>query len=112
MVKTTGIEFKRFYNDPLIWTQDAYHDDDFFIVDGKEIDECEDIITAIKDASKVEIHSGVIIYPDGSDIDMILAFKKWKKAQTITVLIVELEKTSVDNFIAMVKEFGAKVIKS
>lgn len=57
MIQMTGAEFKRFYDDPVVWPADAYWEDGVIVVDGRE--DVEDL-RAISDTSKVKVQDGEI----------------------------------------------------
>lgn len=112
-VKTNGAQFKRFYEDPSVWGEKGWCDATEYEIDGKLFGDDQDLIVEeILDQSVVKIISGVIFDGpnDGDEADMISAFKKWAKAQSRTNLVIEVEKTRLDEVIALLKSFKIKVV--
>lgn len=107
-VKTTGAEFKRFYDDPEFWPDGVYHEDDLTTADGEEVDD----YTAIADTAVVVIRDGSVSNPMlGGEVPSFEAyFKRWRKKQTSDTLIVECDKTKVDAVRAAIKAAGGKVL--
>lgn len=106
--KTTGIEFKRFYNDPAFWPDGAYHDDDVVIVDGVEHEDLD--LDKIPDNAKVVIECGVVFFPGGEMVAFDTYFRRWKKAQTTRTIVVEVDASKLDAVVAAVKAAGGKVV--
>lgn len=110
-VKTTGYEFKRFYNDKNWWKEGTWHDAVVLLVDGEELDN-QDEYDYILDSAKVVIDSGVVFLSETTDdgVAMDSYFKRWKKAQTVRSIVVEVDISKLDAVIAAVKAAGGKVI--
>jgi len=108
MIKTTGLEFKRFYKDPEVWPKDAFHDD-LEIYINAELDGGDTDLTMVSDSAKVKIESGVIIYSDDLDIDFCAAFRRWRKKQSTATLVIECPRELVDVITAGIKSHGGKV---
>ncbi len=107
-VKTTGIEFKRFYSDPQIWREGVFHDDTEFTVNDVTF---EDDISTVADDAIITISGGFL----SNDANEVLGsfervFKKWKKNQSIRTLVVEVPNESADEFQAIIKLLGCKII--
>lgn len=111
-VKTTGAEFKRFYNDPKWWPDDkgaTYHDDDVITVNGVV---CVDDLSSVPDDALVTIQGGVVFSPnfkDGSEPSTETYFKRWFKEQATVTLIVECGTDKVDAIKAAIKAAGGRV---
>lgn len=97
-MKVQGALWKQFYNDEEYW-KGHYHDDTLITFDGVEQEDYENPA----DDAVVKIESGYV-YKDGDDFhtsarDVSLAsfFRKWKKIQTTTVIVVTVEKDYSDS---------------
>lgn len=99
-VKTTGAEFKEYYQDENYWVLDAWHDDHAIKVNGEYID---DITTDMPDDAEVVIESGVVFIPvqsesgmEEKDVPLVSHFKAWRKQKTCTTLVITVEKEHLD----------------
>lgn len=110
-VKTNGCEFKKYYSDPVSWPEGAWHDDILIMVDGVEVGDGDDF-PIIQDSSKVEIHAGVVYSHDTDQepIDMETHFKRWRKAQRVRQVLVEIDATSLEELKSLIKGIGGKVL--
>jgi hypothetical protein len=77
---TTGAIWKLFYADKAAWPDDSYHDDTQLKINGKEQDPDIDYDNLADDAA-IEILSGYVVFPDGSDMDLGKHFKNWLAKQ-------------------------------
>lgn len=75
-VRTTGAIWNLFCADKAAWPEGAYHDDTLVAINGKESPDI-DLETPPLDAT-IEIRSGYIVLPDGSDVDLCEHFEKWR----------------------------------
>ena len=109
MVKVTGAEWNRFYADAQAWPEGAWHEDEELTVDGEEPPEDFDL-AAVPDASMIAV-SGGVVYLDGvEELPSLEAhFKRWRKRQTTTVLVVEVPNKAVDSVRAAISAAGGKV---
>ena len=109
MVKMTGAEWNRFYADAKSWPDGAWHEDEELTVDGKEPPEDLDY-SAVPDAAIMTV-SGGVVYLDGvEELPSLEAyFKRWRKRQTTTVLVVEVPNKAVDAVRAAISAAGGKV---
>lgn len=107
--KTTGAEFKRFYNDSAFWLEGVWVDASVISVNGGEQEDYD--ADRIPDDAKVAILSGVVV---GADNDEICAFdtffRRWLKAQTTRTLNVEVSVEKLEAVIVAIKVAGGKVI--
>lgn len=114
MTKTTGAEFKRFYNDPKYWIEenDMFHEDELLMVNGVQWDNDEDR-DKIPDNAKVVIIGGVV-FSNEWDSDKAPGFDtffiRWKKGQNTTILCIEVKKEEVARITALLKKEGAKIL--
>ena len=111
---TTGAEFKRFYNDDFYWKVsgdgDTWHEDEYVLANGAEID---GEYTDVADDAKVSIAGGVVFGPViGSEEPSFEAyFKRWRKAQSTVMLMVEVDRSKEESMRAAIKAEGGKVVK-
>ena len=96
MIKTTGAEFSRFYSDPSMWPEGAWHEEE---------------VEKIADAAKVTIEGGIVFKndqaPDGPTMES--HFRAWRKRQNTATLSVSVDKAKEAQLRELLKEFGAKV---
>lgn len=108
-VKTTGAEFKRYYNDDQAWPDDAWHDGIEVRVDG--VDLGDESVEGIGDGAKVEIVSGDVFLPENDDSICILKhFRKWLKNQNTAALMVECPKDKLEAVKAAIQSAGGKAL--
>ncbi len=113
-IKTTGAEFKRFYDDPKFWPEDGgdtYHDDVLFYIDGSVIEDGYDI-SDVPDGAQVKIEGGTVFSPNLANCMMNFEtyFRRWKKLQTTSVVLVECDVSRVGEMKAAIKKCGAKIL--
>lgn len=108
-VKTSGAEFKRFYNDATFWPEGAWHDDDVILVDGVEQEDID--VEKIPETAKVTIEAGVVFMSDSDDrgVGLDTHFRRWHKAQTTRQIVVEVDVAHLDALIAAIKAAGGRV---
>lgn len=108
--KTTGAEFKRFYNDPQFWPEGAWHEEDVITFDGVEPEGID--VDKISDTAKVVIVSGVVFLSqdDREGVALDSYFRRWLKTQATRQLIVEVDVSKMDAVLAAVKAAGGKVL--
>lgn len=111
--KTTGAEFKRFYNDKKFWPDDGdtYHDDAVLTVDGKVQVDGVDADT-LADAAVVTIEGGFVCGPAlmGEEPSLEAYFKRWLKTQTTASFLVECDASMLDAVKAAILAAGGRVI--
>ncbi len=78
--KTTGAIWNQFYKDTEAWPEDSYHDDLLLKINGKTAREDVDPGKLPADA-EIQIESGYVVFPDGSDSDLAEHFEKWLAKQ-------------------------------
>jgi len=100
MIKTTGLEFKRFYDDPD--ELELYINDVHWVGDSD--------LETVGDSYKIKIGSGIILYGDGSDADFCKVFRGWIKKQTTVILMVECPKEKAQFLESGIKELGGMII--
>lgn len=108
--KTTGAEFKAFYNDPEFWPDGYWHDDTVITFDGLDVADFTADTSA--DATVVRIEAGTIL--DGQDNEVCsfeTHFKRWRKKQTHACITVSVPKETLGEFWAMVEKIGVRKVK-
>lgn len=115
-VKVSGAEFKRFYNDQKYWPPapaDTYHDDVVFMVNGDLLPDDKDP-GSVADTDVVAIEGGAVyhspFYKDGREPSIEAYFRRWKKEQTTTSLVVECDLSKIEAIKAAIKAAGGKVL--
>lgn len=107
MIKTTGYEFKKFYADDSVWPEGAWYDDAEIDADGVAIEDIE----SIQDSSIVRIYGGSVYNFSGeTQVSMETHFKRWKKKQSLTQVLVECDKSKLPEITAAIKVAGGKVL--
>lgn len=79
-VKTTGAEFKRFYNDPATWAGGVWLKNAMLHIEGG--DQGEDVeVETLPDNAIVTIQGGVMVGPEceGEGPSLQTCFKRWLK---------------------------------
>jgi hypothetical protein len=109
MIRTTGAEFWRFYEDKTYWPEGSWHDDTSLTVNGKEVDDYTR--ENIPDDSKLVIEGGVVYLDErgNDDAGFESFFRKWRKAQDTEFLAVEVPKDKLGAVKAAIKAAGGKV---
>ena len=101
-VKTTGAEFKRFYNDAEFWPEGVWHEDDVILANGEEVD----IIDDIPETAAVAITGGVVFGLEGEEPSLEAWFRKWRKKQTTASFVVECDVSKQADIIAVIISTG------
>lgn len=96
MIRMTGAEFKRFYDDTSVWPEDSYWEDGLILVDGRE--DVPDL-AAISDTATVEVHGGDI-YSGHPHVpaDLQAAITWWRERQATVECIVRVPKDQLGAF--------------
>lgn len=109
--KTTGAEFKAFYNDPVYWNpnESTHHDDELIKVDDHDVTGSYDDIS---DTAIVEIDGGDVFEPF-FDKRTIYSFedyfKHWQKTQKVSRFVVECDKQNLAAVKAAIIAAGGKI---
>lgn len=113
-VKTSGAEFKRFYDDKKYWPDGTYHDDVVFVVNGQEATDDFDP-SEVKDTDQISIDGGCVsdspLYASKDDPTMDSYFRRWKKEQSTACFVVECSIDQLDALMVLIKEAGGRVRK-
>lgn len=117
-VKTIGAEFKRFYADPKFWPEppnshsdNVWHEDEIVSIDGEPCEEDIDY-ASIADTAAVTIEGGIVHGPaiGGEEPSFEAYFKRWRKLQTTSVMVVECDVAKLDAVKAAVRSAGGRVV--
>lgn len=109
-VKTTGIEFKQFYNDPKFWPEGAWHDDELITIDGVEAG-CDVDLSKVEDGAKLVIEGGAVLTKDNDQVNSLEGyFKKWRKEQSTVTMVVTVDKSKEDAVVEAIKAAGGKIV--
>lgn len=106
--KTTGAEIKQFYNDSSWWTTGVWHEEEYILVNGTQED--SDNIFNFKDTDVVSISGGVVRDNDYNEIASFEGFfRKWKKQQNTSIVVLEVPKDKMDELTDYTKTLGIKI---
>lgn len=110
-VKTSGAEFKRYYNDDKAWPRGWWHEDEEITINGIYNEDAE--LSMVADTDVIVIKGGVIFEGVHGvfSLSMESHFKKWRKAQATEFLVVEVAKDKTESVIAAIVQAGAKVVR-
>ena len=115
-VKTSGKDFKQWYNDDAEWPKDAYHEDETIKINGRPRSfECDELQT-VADADEIALSGGRIYTDDvsGKSVSMEGALRRWlrKKSheESFDRILVEIPKGKRTAFVFHVECVGGKVL--
>lgn len=87
-MKVEGALWKLFYNDEDYW-KEYFHDDTLILFDGVEVEEYDNP----NPDTVVKVESGYVYRGAYEDqISLVTFFRRWKKIQTTTVIVVTVDK--------------------
>lgn len=110
MVKTTGAEFRRFYQDKNWWDNDSgniWVEDETIIINGQEQTEGVEL-DAINDSDAVVIDEGSVFGLD-DETSLETYFRRWRKKQNTVSFLVECDISKRDGIKAAIKAAGGRV---
>lgn len=108
MVKTTGYEIKKFFDDKVFWPEDIYYYEVEWIINGTSSGDFDPV--DLKDDDQVKFKGG-IIYNEGKYCeDFEKFFKLWRKKQTKSSFVVECDVYMKDQVIDAIRAAGGNVI--
>lgn len=109
-VKMTGAEWNRFYADPEAWPDGRWHDDEEILVDGAYPGDDFDLSDVRADAA-MTVRGGIVFMQQGDDDGPSLEahFRRWRKKQTTTVLVVEVPHEKAEAIRAAIAASGGAV---
>ena len=110
MVKVTGSEWNRFYADAEAWPDGAWYEDEEITVDGKTAGDDFDL-SAVPDGAMLTVKGGVVYLKEDTNEGPSLEahFKRWRKRQTTTVLVVEVPHEAAEAVRTAIAAAGGKV---
>lgn len=107
IIKTSGAEFKRYYNDEAAWPEGAFHEDALIHVNGVSMGDDGIYVDAIDDNAEVVFESGIVMgLANDADMEMADHFAQWKRAQIFTSVIVDIEPEKLAQLEAAVLAMG------
>lgn len=108
--KTTGAQFKRFYDDPNWWAADGsvWHEDADILVDGTAVGADFDP-SQVPDSAVISISGGAVFGVEGEP-SLEAFFKRWLRKQETVVLVVEVTTSTADAVRAAIQAAGGKVL--
>ncbi|MDD2223678.1 MAG: hypothetical protein PHF42_09590 [Pseudomonas sp.] len=115
-VKVTGAEFKKFYIDKNFWPEGRFHEEVEITIDvnGEVItNHLEYDLYAVPDDAKITLQGGCVQDEDGKEFGAIdTYFRKWRKKQTTTFLVVEVPLDKIETIKATINAAGGKVVRN
>ena len=110
--KTTGFEWKRFYDDKAAWPIGSYHEEEIITVNGLEVDEYSFDPIKVRDSDKITVSGGTWFKDqDCHGADTLEGhFKKWRKSQNTEVLSVEVPKDKAHELRKLITKAGGKIV--
>ena len=114
-VKTTGVEFKRFYADAEYWPEGedyVWHDEALILVNGAEM-ESEEGVDAIPDDAVVRIEGGLVFGPKwaGNEPTLETYFRRWRKQQSTVSFLVACDVSKRAAIEAAILAAGGRLVK-
>ncbi len=109
MVKTNGVEFKKFYADDAFWGDNQWHEDEEVYVEGVLYQDDYDIIP---NDSTVTMKNGLVTNGDGYDICSFSSyFRRWRKTQSHSTIIVTCPGDKVEMLTKIILTFEGCEVK-
>jgi hypothetical protein len=109
-VKTNGAEFKRYYADKTAWPDTAYHEETLILVNGVPYDDAEIKLEDVADDAAIKIESGFVHMSEDSDyVTMESHFRKWRKKQVVSTLLIEVPNDRIAEITELLKKVNVKV---
>lgn len=119
MVKMTGHEWNRFYNDETAWPSGAWHEDETIKVDGKTVGDDFDLAD-VRATAEVSLSGGIVYFDNPLVVDYFdqtqhspsleAHFKHWRKRQNITSIVVEVANEKAEAVRSAIEAAGGKVV--
>jgi len=104
-LRMSGAEYKAYM--AADWGHpDAHYDDYTVYLDGVEVSDVDD--TKVADTALLEFWGGVV-YLGNRDMSLKAHFNRWKRAQTVRYVTVEIPVDKLDELKAAVKALRGKV---
>lgn len=110
MIKTTGIELKRFINDDEYWPDGSWYEFVEFFINGEPFEDAG-IEDFLRDDDIVKMSGGEVTCRAGYLLDFERFFKAWRKKQSTDTFVIECDKSKTADIKAAVNSLGGKVIK-
>lgn len=107
--RTTGAEFKAFYEDKTFWPGGTWHEDEEVTVDGTAVPE-DFALSEVADEARLVLVGGYVTNEANDDLGSFEGyFRKWRKKQTTAFLAVEVSRDKAESVKAAIIAAGGKV---
>jgi hypothetical protein len=112
-VKTTGVEWKKFYTDKKVWGDGSSHEDEQITIDGEEWDGAGISLTEVSDDSLIVLTGGFYFkdldsYSRGGE-SFEKVFRAWKKTQGNTIVVCSCPNDKVEAVKKAILDAGGKI---
>ena len=97
-VRTTGVEWKRFFNDRAAWRPGVRYEDAEIIVDDKLWEGDAADLATIPDSAFLSISGGIVylLLSDTNGPTLEVYFRRWRRLQNTVFITCEAPRTSAD----------------
>ena len=103
----TGVEFKRFYQDPDVWGEGAFHEDTKILVNGLDASENDIDLSAVEDTAVVVVECGEIVQGlPGVPEDMVEAISWWRERQVSVQMNITVPRKRVEELKVVLAGMG------
>lgn len=107
----TGVEFKRFYQDPDVWGEGTFHDDAKILVNGLDASENDIDLSAVDDTAVVVVECGEIAEGlQGVPEDMVEAISWWRARQVSVQMNITVPRERVEELKAVLAGMGLEAL--
>lgn len=103
-MKTNGKEFKAFYNDQSYWPEDAYVEEMNLKINGVEQSDVD--TDKLLDEDQIRITYGSVVKGERI-VSLTSFFKKWRKQQSVTSVVVEIDNDKLEAIKELLKDQAA-----
>lgn len=113
-IKCTGAEFKAFYSDPKFWPDEQWHEGEQVTINGVDREGWDVSYDQLDDADQLTITGGCVMDANNGDREVGTLeghFRKWRREQTSTVVLVRVPNDKLAAFDAACKAAGVTKIK-
>lgn len=110
-VKTSGVLFKEFLDDNIIFHDGVWIEKEELTVNGVVVEDWypEDI----KASDVVTVKDGIILREyvrDDKGLNLASTLKRWLKAKDLTTIVVQVKKTDLELMESTIKSVGGKIL--
>lgn len=110
-VKTSGAEFKTFYEDKTIWPEHIWHEEETIMVDGEKLDFDFDV-KLMRPTAGIAISGGIVYgpWPEEDAPSFETYFKRWRRAKNTVFFMVQCPKDKAKSIQAVIKLNEGKIL--